>query len=339
MTIAVCILAKDEGKLIGQCLRELALQSLIRNRAEVIEIHVVANGCTDNTVAVAQGCAELFADSRASLHVHDLHPGGKSRAWNRTVHELVSPDVQTFIFLDADVTVANENVLNELLSRIRRDAQLAGFSGFPVKDVAIKSDKSLLDRFSLLVSSGTRHLDVINGSLYVARASALHDIWLPDEIPVEDGFLNGMLSTRGFTQPADPSLVSATSEPTHYFHSHSPLEFVAHERRTIVGMMINRWLFEYFWSLELDQPVGHLIREWNDEDPAWVDKFVMRQAANARWLIPNAILFGRFKRHPGRSFWKYAATLPIALAATASTLPPAILANKRLKQLGAAATW
>lgn len=339
VSLAICVLAKDEGKSIGHCLRQLAAQSLIRNRIEVVEIHVVANGTTDDTVAVAQGCAGLFVGSRAKLQVHDIHPGGKSRAWNRTVHEFASPDVDTFIFLDADVTFTGESVLDDMLSRLSRDMHLAAYSSFPLKDVATKSKKTPLDRFSLFVSGRTRHLEVINGQLYVARASALRDLWLPDQIPGEDGFLNGMLCTRGFTQPADLSLVSAMSEPTHYFHSHRPLEFVSHERRMIVGTIINRWIFEHLWSLKLTSPAGPLIRDWNERDPAWIDRLINQRAVKNKWLIPSAILFSRFKKHADRTWWRYASYMPVATAAFLLTLPPAILANKRLKEVGAAATW
>ena len=339
MSIAVCILAKDEEERIGPSLAQIARQSFIRDGCNTIEIHVVANGCTDDTAVVARGCSELFDGTRATLHVHDLQPGGKSRAWNRAVHELVSDTVKTFVFVDADVTFANEAVVADMLSHFRANTNLAALSSFPVKDVDTKARKNVLDRFSLVVSNRTRHVDVINGQLYVAGANALREIWLPDQIPGEDGFLNAMLSTRGFTQPADPTLVSATAEPTHYFHSHRPLEFVSHERRMIVGTMINRWIFEHLWSLGSATPAGQLIRDWNQTDPKWVDRLVGQRAAKTKWLIPNTILFSRFRGRDGRPFWKHAAFVPVATAAFLLTLPPAILANKRLKEVGAAATW
>lgn len=339
MSIAVCILAKDEGKRIGQSLAQLARQSFVRDGTDIIEIHVVANGCTDNTAADARGCAKLFDGSRASLHVHDLYPGGKSRAWNHAVHELVGDNVENFVFVDADVTFVHDQVIAEMLARLKADTHLAALSSFPVKDVDTKARKNALDRFSLVVSSRTRHVEVINGQLYVARARALREIWLPDQIPGEDGFLNAMLSTKGFTHLADPTLVSATTEPTHYFHSHRPLEFVSHERRMIVGTMINRWIFEHLWSLGSATPAGQLIRDWNQTDPAWVDRLVGQRAAKTKWLIPNTILFSRFRGRGERPYWKHAAYVPVAAAAFLLTLPPAILANKRLKEVGAAATW
>lgn len=339
VNIAVCILAKDEERLIAQSLSQLAQQSFVRDGTDAVEIHVVANGCTDNTAVAARGYNTLFDGSCATLHVHDLQPGGKSRAWNRAVHELVSDAVEFFVFVDADVTFTSETVIAEMLSRLNAEDSLAALSSFPVKDVANKPKKNALDYFSLIVSSRTRHLDVINGQLYVVSAKILREIWLPDQIPGEDGFLNAMLSTQGFTHPADPTLVSATTEPTHYFHSHRPLEFVSHERRMIVGTMINRWIFEYLWSLGLVIPAGRLIRAWNETDPAWVDRLVRERAAKSNWLIPGEILFSRFKGRANRPLWKNVAYVPIAVTATLLTLLPAILANKRLKEVGAAATW
>lgn len=339
MSTAVCILAKDEEEQIGACLAQIARQSFIRDHCDAIEIHVVANGCADNTAIVARGCSELFDGTRATLHVHDLQPGGKSRAWNRAVHELVGDSVENFVFVDADVTFVDDHVIAKMLARLKVNNHLAALSSFPIKDVDTKVRKSALDRFSLIVSSRTRHVEVINGQLYVARAQALREIWLPDQIPGEDGFLNAMLSTRGFTHPADPALVSATTEPTHYFHSHRPLEFVSHERRMIVGTMINRWIFEYLWSLESVTPAGRLIRDWNKTDAEWVDRLVGHRAAKTKWLIPSAILFSRFRGGRGRPLWKHAAYFPAAAAAFLLTLPPAILANKRLKEVGAASIW
>jgi glycosyltransferase involved in cell wall biosynthesis len=339
MSVAICILAKDEEKLIAGSLRQIAHQTFIRVGIDVVEVHVVANGCTDNTVAAAHGCQDLFYGPQVTFHVHDLHPGGKSRAWNRAVHELTSKAVDTLVFVDADVTFVSETVIEDMVGRLKADNKLAALSSYPVKDVYRKSSKNILDQFSLLVSSRTRHFEVINGQLYVARAKALREIWLPDQIPGEDGFLNAMLSTQGFTRPADPALVAETAEPTHYFHSHSPLEFVSHERRMIVGTMINRWIFEYLWSLRSTTPAGELIRSWNRTDPAWVDRLVAERAGKAKWLIPSSILFSRFKGRAGRPLWKHAAYMPAAVAASLLTLPPAILANKRLKEVGAAATW
>jgi glycosyltransferase involved in cell wall biosynthesis len=338
VSLAICILAKDEGHNIGNCLDQLAEQTVIKIVDQAIDIHVVANGCSDDTVAAAAAKKAMFG-GQVRLHVHDVRQGGKSRAWNRAVHELVGPATELLVFLDADISFVTDKVIASLLERLKAGPQLLACSSFPVKNVEIKPSKNVFDRFSLLVSKRTRHVGVINGQLYVARASALREIWLPDQTPGEDGFLNAMLMTNGFTHPADLSLVVTPEEPTHYFHAHRASEFVSHERRMIVGTIINRWIFEHLWSLELATPAGPLLRDWNEADPGWVDRLVRQKAERKRWLIPGAILFGRFRRSDQRVWWKRAAHVPVAIAATLLTLPPAVLANRRLKEVGAAATW
>lgn len=339
MSIAVCILAKDERGSIGDCLAQLAQQSFIADGSQSVDVHVVANGCTDDTAEVARSCQGLFDGSNTKLHVHDLHVGGKSRSWNRAVHELVESSSEVFVFIDADITFVNTDVIAEMLACLRANPGLAACSGFPVKDVGTKSKKNVFDQASLIVSDRSRRPGLINGSLYVARAQVLRETWLPDQTPGEDGFLNAMLTTCGFTRSPDSTVVATPARATHSFQSHGPLEFVTHERRMIVGTMINRWIFEYLWSLELTSPAGPLIRDWNERDAGWVERLVRQQAEKRNWLIPNSVLFGRFRSSVDQPWWKRLAYIPLATAATLMTVAPAILANKRLKEFGAAATW
>jgi hypothetical protein len=91
--------------------------------------------------------------------------------------------------------------------------------------------------------------------------------------------------------------------------------------------------------LKLTEPAGGLIRQWNSDDPDWVEKLIRKRSANHSWLVPNAILFGRLGSNKTVPTWKRAANLPLALAATLLTVPPAVAANRQLKKVGAAKTW
>jgi glycosyltransferase involved in cell wall biosynthesis len=338
LSVAICILAKDEEQTIGAALSQLARQRFVTSGGESIAVHVVANGCTDGTVGVAEQNASHLREQGVSVHVHDLHPGGKSRAWNYAVHNLTGSAVRFFIFIDADITFVDDHVLDELIRELQAHPAMAVCSGHPVKDISAKTRKSILDRFSLAVSRESRSVDAINGSLYAARAEVLREIWLPDQTPGEDGFLNAMVTTLGFTRPPDPTLVRTTERATHYFKAHNPFQFVSHERRMIVGTTINCWIFEHLWALNAQQPVGALIRDWNSADPQWVDRLVRDRAAKHAWLVSNSVLLGRVRRD-GRSALRYLAYLPVGLAAALLTIPPAVLANRRLKEIGAARTW
>lgn len=338
MKIVICILAKNEERNIAVTLAELADQTLLRADTHAIDVHVVANGCEDETVARAQSARSFFSRLGRHLEVHDLHPGGKSRAWNRAVHDLVDPSIDILIFIDADIRFAHDQVLTQLIAMLDEDERRIVCSGHPVKDISAKQHKSVLDHFSLAVSGKSRHVGAITGQLYAARAAALREIWLPDETPGEDGFLNAMITTSGFTQPPDPCRVVTPDRPTHYFHAHTPRQFVAHERRMIIGTVINCWIFEHLWDLKLKVSAGPLIREWNETDPHWVDRLIQRRAKGRMWLVPGEVVFGRLR--DGRSLsLRRLAYFPLALAATLLTLPPAVGANRRLMKSGAAATW
>lgn len=338
MKIAICILAKNEERNIAVTLAELANQALLRANADSIDVHVVANGCEDGTVARARSAKPFFSRPGRRLDVHDLHPGGKSRAWNRAVHDLVDQSADVIIFIDADIRFAHDQVLNQLIAMLDEDSRRVVCSGYPVKNISAKAKKSALDRFSLSVSGQSRHVGAITGQLYAAKATAMREVWLPDETPGEDGFLNAMVTTRGFTHPPDPQRVVTADRPTHYFQAHTPRQFVAHERRMIIGTVINCWIFEHLWELKLKVPAGAQIKQWNESDPHWVDQLVQRRAKGRRWLVPGEVLLGRL-RGGRRLGFRRLAYFPLALVATLLTLPPAVAANRRLMKSGAASTW
>lgn len=320
-------------------LRELARQTILDAQGTRTSIHIVANGCTDGTASVAQEGRSTIQAGGAALHVHDLAEGGKSRSWNRMVHEFAEPDLDYFVFADADIEFVTESVIAEMIQALENDPELRVCAGFPLKDASKRSDRTVVDQLSLAISAQTRHVDAISGQLYAARAEVLSRIWLPDETPGEDGFLNAMVNTNGFSEEPRSGLVKQHVRPTHYYESLGPIAFVRHETRLIVGTIINRWLFEYLWSLNLRSPAGESIRDWNAKQPDWVERIIRERVGTSSWLVPNAILFGRLKSNAQRSWWRRFAYLPLALGATLITIPPAIAANRRLKVIGAASMW
>lgn len=335
--LAICILARNEAENIGKTLTYLAQQSLIADRSYAIDIHVVANGCTDNTAAKAAECSEMFAASKAALHVHDIPQGGKSRAWNLAVHKILSGN-EYVVFVDADIEFIACSVLAGLLAGIRSDPSVAVLSGYPIKDISRNDRGSLVDRFSLTISSASRQPNVINGSLYAARVQEIKKIWLPNDTPGEDGFLNAMVTTEGFTKPIVPGRVVSASEPTHYFKAHSVAEFFAHERRMLVGTMVNRWIFEHLWAQKRTTQAGPDIALWNESDPEWVDQVLAKKVRGKRWLIPRSILLSRL-RGPETGQVRSLAMLPLRIAAVIVSMLPAIAANRVLRKRGANKLW
>jgi glycosyltransferase involved in cell wall biosynthesis len=340
LPLSIIILAKDEASTIEACLAAVQGQSLLARPDVRAEILVVANGCTDDTAARAR--AFLAARPMRGGHrliVHDLPQGGKSRSWNRAVHEFSSAEAGFLVFLDSDVTLAGPDVMAELLDGLVADRSAAAWSGFPVKDTALKPRKSLLDWFSLRMSQETRYVDAICGSLYVIRAEEARQIWLPDATPGEDGFLDAMIKTHGFSRPADGTRVRQIHKGTHFFEDPGTGSFLSHERRMFVGTMVNRWLFEHFNAMGLSVPAGPMIAQMNAREPLWVEEVIARNARRGGWLIHPDLFLRRF-RFPSQVGWlKALAFFPLSLAATLVALPSAVMANRLLKQKGAADHW
>lgn len=336
--LAMIILAKDEASKLAHFFEQLAKQSLCVNRDVKLTLYLAANGCTDRTAAIAREQAQKYLHPHGVMSViFDWEKPGKSRSWNRLVHDVLPPGLDYIVAIDADIEFADTSILASMLDHIRASPTLQVLSGSPAKDSVRKARPTLVNRFSNSASRLGGYTGVINGSLYLAKAQCLKEIWLPDETPGEDGFLNAMVMTRGFSRPALPNVVMQMPEPTHYFEDHSPASFFAHEKRMIVGTTINRWIFEYLHSLELSEPAGPLIQRLNREEPDWVEQIIAKQSAR-KWIIPRALLFRRLLPKGGLTA-SYLLRLPILILATALTLPPALEANKALKKRGASSLW
>lgn len=337
--VAICIIARNEAAAIGGLIDQLAAQSLVAGEG-VSRIVVVSNGSSDATTARASAAlVRSFADGGPVWSVHDTPIGGKARSWNLAVHELLGSDLDIAVFLDADIELASPYVLTELVDRLAGDPVLLAVSGFPLKHIARKTHKTLVDRFSLRVSSQTPVPHAINGSLYAAHMSELRKIWLPVPTPGEDGALSAMLHTGGFTHPPRFETIARMPNPTHYFEAHSVAGFFSHERRMTLGTTINGWIFEHLWAGERREHVGERIRCWNEDEPDWIERIIARKVAGKWWALPPRMLSWRLDNLKGVGWRKVLVRAPFSFAATLLNLGPCIAANRLIKRRGAASHW
>ena len=97
--LSVIIPAHNEAALIGPC-----LQTVLESNGDMqIEIIVVANGCDDETVSIAQSYQEQTQALGWELTVLDLAKGGKLGALN-AADEVARGDQR--LYLDADVLIS-----------------------------------------------------------------------------------------------------------------------------------------------------------------------------------------------------------------------------------------
>lgn len=339
MKIAICVIARNEEASIGLLIAQLARQSLLA-QPYAFQIVILANACTDNTAGVARAALNTaFRDHAASPLVHETPLGGKARSWNVAVHDLVDDDVNIALFLDADIELVDAGVLKMLVETLLGNPERLAVSGHPIKDIARKTHKTLIDRFSLIVSRQSVAPHAINGSLYAAHMAALRKIWLPVPTPGEDGLLTAMIHTNGFSHPARPELVAQIAHPTHYFEAHTVSGFFRHEQRMAIGTVINGWICEFLWAGGYKENAGAAIRVRNDTDPEWVGRLVESRVAGRRWALPPRILTWRLHNLKGIGFRKALARAPFSLVATILNIWPAVQANRILRQKGSAGFW
>jgi len=100
---SIAVFAHNEAPRIVASLRSIVAAA----EGQPIAITVLANGCSDRTVAVAQDFALNCA--AASIHVLEIPLGDKANAWNVYVHEVTSSQapgsVQMHVFTDGDLCV------------------------------------------------------------------------------------------------------------------------------------------------------------------------------------------------------------------------------------------
>ena len=100
MITSVLIPAHNEAEYLPACLDALLASDPAEGSVEVV---IIANGCTDNTVEIANGYRSQALAKGWGWTVLDLAEGGKLNAWN--AGEMAAQG-QVLIYLDADVLVS-----------------------------------------------------------------------------------------------------------------------------------------------------------------------------------------------------------------------------------------
>ena len=345
MRLSIGIFAHNEEQNIGATLKSLSKQTVLNEGNDLelssLEIACLANGCNDGTVKVASSYAPMFG-SQIRYRVVELPEAGKSRTWNAFVHQLSDPEADFLILMDADIVFEGDHVIEQLLQRLLADAHAQVATDTPVKAFTRDADSlSIADRGSLAASEQKSNVGVLCGQLYCARTEALRAIWLPPELPVEDGYLAAMITTSGFTCATDLSRIAWVPSARHFFRTHRSIrEYISHEARIIVGSTINSWLFSVLWEQGRKGHAGGFVQKQNRADWNWLSHLVEQKVrAGGAWLIPMHFVLWRLEPLKGRPLLTKLRRAPVAFAATALNFIACARANAILKRENAAAYW
>ncbi|HMJ05130.1 MAG TPA: glycosyltransferase family A protein, partial [Chthoniobacterales bacterium] len=329
------------GATLGSLFRQTLLTEPKRLDVSSIEILCLANGCSDGTVELATSHG-MKLTSPIRYQVVDIPEPGKSRTWNLYVHDLSDRAADFLILMDADIIFESDDVLEQLLQQLLADPHAEVATDTPIKSLPReKKNVSITDRSSLAASEQKSKVGMLCGQLYCARAEALRRIWLPPELPVEDGYLAAMITTSGFTCATDLGRIAWVPTARHFFRTHrSVAAFISHEARIIVGSTINSWLFTVLWEQGREGHAGAFVARQNRADRNWVTRLIQQKvSAGGAWLVPKHFLMWRLDPLKGQPLSRVLRRAPIALAATALNFVACIRANAILKRENAAAHW
>lgn len=311
MKLSLAILAFNEAENIGGMIESLCQQTIFRNAVpEITEIELfcIPNGCTDDTAAVARAALDANlppAPPGTSLNstVHVISQAGKCNAWNVFVHELSDRNASYLGLMDADIFSISPDSIANMVRVLLADGQAQVATDRPIKTIPERKSRAWFRKFSLASSSlGDPGVDAICGQLYLGRATALRQIWIPSGLFAEDGFIRACIVTDGFRSAEDFSRVKRAPGASHCFEGEVELtSIIRHQKNLVIGGYINMLLFGFLWKIAAseDNPLGRLRSEC-ENNPAWVKNLIRDNiAASSCFFLPKSFTWNRWERLKG----------------------------------------
>ena len=347
MKVSLGILAWNEESSIGVTVGSIFAQSLatrLHERGDSLEIVVVPNGCTDATAARAEEAFALHRRERSFSEgrVAPLARPGKINAWNEYVHRLSDPGAAFLFFADADIVLHGEETLWNMLRALEENPVAIASTDQPIKHIALKEKKGLLDRLSLGTSAMTQAAPgQLTGQLYCARGEWLRRLWMPDGLIVEDGFLKAMIVTDFLSQPSNLSRIVRAPNAAHVFEAYTRLrDILPNQRRQAVGHAIFTVLRERLEEISRGSAVDAFLEAERERDPDWFRKHLKHEIAKkGGWVMPPGLFGVRFRRLRHLPSRQRLIRLPAALAGAAVDALVVLWANHTLRHGQIASIW
>lgn len=351
--LSLGMMAWNEEDSIRTTLESLFQQSIfkkLRARDECVEFLVLANGCKDRTVPIAQEfLAQVTREHAWSggfvARVIDIPEAGRNNAWNRFVHEFSAREAKVIGLVDADIVFRHPDTLFNLVETILNDPHVLACSGRQTKDLLLKEKKTFLDRISLATSDMTGTIQGrITGQLYCMRASTARNLYLPRDLSAnDDGFFKQVMCTEWLTKPLDESHIVTAPNAEHIYEAYvNPTEILNNQKRQMIGQTGVHVLLEYLKTLPVEErrDLANTLKRHEARDPDWLKKLISAhlRAQKYFWrLFPGLVTF-RFKRLMKMKGARKIRYLPAACAGFVVTMIACYRANKTLRS-GATQYW
>lgn len=348
MNISMGILACNEVDHITKMLDSLVQQTLFTQPDPTvnIEIHVIPNGCTDQTANVATTILKdlIQPDIHPNIRwsVCELQEAGKANAWNHFVHECSNPQADYLFLMDADIVLLDPKTLESMTHLLETQKNVQVAVDKPVKDITFKAHKNLLEKLSLAVStiSGNKTAagkpSWICGQLYCARSEALRRIYLPLHVQMEDSFIYKMIVTDGLKTPNNPNRVIKAPSASHTFEAYTNIiSLLRHQKWLIWGETVNELIYDDLLANSApEEDISLIIKARNEQNPDWIYQAIQTatQTHKNSWLIPKYILIRRFVGLLHKPALKAMIFLPLSVVTFLIDMGLSILVNLDLNR-------
>jgi len=298
LRLDIGILAHNEERDLPEMLGDLCQQTLLADPAVDIQIYFLANGCSDNTVSVAQAEIDRMpADLARRFQVIDRAEPGKSRTMNWFLREHLRPEADLVMFVDSDIRLPMAGSMAHMVSEMRSRPELFVFTSRPVKDVV--HNKTPLGPVGRLIAAGreglTDYRRSIAGSLFVLRADFARRLYIPAGLPVEDGFIRGMILTEFLSQPEDFTRIDGHHDVFHLYESVlTPGALVRHQTRIVLGSAVNAAMYKRMRRIAPTAAKAITLLQEASENDSWLAQMLKEELPQAPYgYIPFRFLTKR----------------------------------------------
>lgn len=308
MKVTIGLFARDEERDLPALMEDLSRQDIFRDASFDARILILANGCTDATVAVARDMlARLPAHFSGRVRVMDLEQGGKSRTAHRFIHDFSGPEDDILGFMDADIRLPDPQALRKMAQMLRDRSELLVLTSRPVKDTVLSGTaRGMVPRLIAMGGDGlTDWRKSICGQLFMTRAAAVRRIGIPTGLPVEDGFFRAMLLTGLLSRPEDLSVIDGHPEVFHVYRSIDTLPaLVRHQARIVIGSAINAAIYRKIRAQTQSEAEAHDLLMQAAADEGWLQTVIAQELPRRPYgYVPFEMIGKRWRRYAaGRRF-------------------------------------
>ncbi|MBB64077.1 MAG: hypothetical protein CMO81_03345 [Waddliaceae bacterium] len=348
--------AWNEEDSIGLAINSLMDQTIFehcKRLGATVDIFCIANGCTDNTVTIAEEAFDKYRSSHLytdyfTATVYESSVPNRSHAWNDLVHTLSDKETDYYIFMDADIAFLDRDTLYQMLMELIENPEAILSADTPVKHIKRSKTKSLMNLFSISVTRVNRSAPgLITGQLYCARGSFVRRFHLPDQMIIDDGFIKWLGVTEFLTKTPTEEEITAMvrhSEGSHLFEAYTrPRDIFDNQVRQAVGNSILDFTFQYLRQCMLKDPdtkVDTILLERYRENPNWLKAEIASFVSSRTfWVLKPGLLIAPFTKLKHLTWKNRFIYLPASCLVFLANLPVLLKANWTLKNLQLGSLW